>query len=334
MRPGGAVFEEVLGKMKKYASWSILCHENPDGDTLGSSFALYSLGLREGKKVSIFSKNALPDVFSFFPHYGEAVVGECADPQKVKGSLLIAVDTSTEGRTLSNLKELLSVCADSVNIDHHMDNTMYAASNLVAPDASAAAEVVTRLMEAYGSGITKEEASALYTALTTDNGSFRFNSTSVESHSCAKILLAAGAEPAYINDRINENMSCDILRLWGKALMRAEVFADGRCAFFRLSGKEISEAGAVPNSLDGLVNMLLRIRGVKMALFLAEIDGRNKLSIRSRGPYSARELAALFGGGGHDGAAGAKIEGDFDSAAAKAVEEAERYVRSRDSADK
>ncbi|MBR4400375.1 MAG: DHH family phosphoesterase [Synergistes sp.] len=334
MRPVEAVFEEVLSKMKKYASWSIICHENPDGDTLGSSFALCSLGLREGKKVSVLSKSMLPDVFSFFPHYGEAVVGECADPQKAAGSLLIVVDTSTEGRALTNLKELLSSCADSVNIDHHKDNTMFAASNLVVPGASAAAEIVTRLMEAYGSGITKEEASALYTALTTDNGSFRFNSTSVESHRCAQVLLAAGADPAAIDDRINENMTCGILRLWGKALSRTEVFADGRCAFFCLREKEISDAGAVPNSLDGLVNMLLRIRGVKAALFLAEIDGRNKLSVRSRAPYSAREIAAVFGGGGHDGAAGARIGGDFNSAAARVKEEAEKYARSRDSAGK
>lgn len=328
------VFEEVLKKMKKYVSWSILCHENPDGDTLGSAFALYSLGRREGKTVSIFSKNRLPDVYSFFTCYGEAFTGESADPKKVEGSLLIVVDTSTEERTVSNLKELLSVCADSVNIDHHGDNTMFAASNLVDRTASAAAEVVTRLMEAYGAGITKEEATALYTALTTDNGSFRYNSTSAESHRCAQVLLSAGADPAAIDDRINENMTDAILRLWGKALMRTEVFADGKCAFFCLSRSEISEAVADPAALDGLVNMLLRIKGVKIALFLAESSGRNKLSIRSRVPYSARALAAVFGGGGHTGAAGAKLDGDFGAAAARVKEEAEKYVRFRDTADK
>lgn len=323
----GDSFVEALEKLKKHASWVILCHENPDGDTLGSAFALYSLGRREGKKVSIYSKDDRPEVFSFFEYFDELRSTEKLPLDEVKGALLVAVDTSTEERSLANLPELLAACADSVNIDHHGDNALYAATNLVAPKASATAEIVTRLMEAYGAGITRGEAAALYTALTTDNGSFRYDSTSVESHRCAEILLTAGAVPSEIDDRIHENMTEDVLRLWGAALTRTELFAGRRCAFFWLRGSEISAARATPNSLDGLVNMLMRIKGVKVALFLAEIGGRNKLSVRSRAPYSARDIAARFGGGGHVGAAGAKVDGDFDGAIARVREEAEKYVR-------
>ena len=320
------LFEEVLGKLKKYDSWVILCHENPDGDTLGSAFALYSLGKREGKSVSIFSRDRLPEVFSFFPFSEDLRAGSELTPRDVTGALLVAVDISTERRALADMRELLAACADSVNIDHHGDNTKFARTNLVAPEASATAEIITAILEAYGKGIAAEEASALYTALVTDNGNFRYNSTSVESHRCAQVLLKAGAKPAEIDDRINENMTDKTLRLWGIALSRTELFAGGKCAVFWLRGFEADAAEADSNALDGLVNMLMRIRGVKVALFLAEKNGNNKLSVRSRAPYSARGLAAKFGGGGHINAAGAKIPGSFENTLALVKKEAEEYV--------
>ena len=320
------LFDEVLEELKKYGSWVILCHENPDGDTLGCAFALYSFGKREGKRVSIVSKDTLPEVFSFFPFADELLVTKRLAPDEVKEELLISVDISTEKRALANMPELLSACADSVNIDHHGDNTRFAKTNLIVPEASATAEVITALLEAYGKGISEREASALYTALVTDNGNFRYNSTSIESHRCAQILLKSGAKPAEIDDRINENMTDKILRLWGLALSRAELFAGGSCALFWLRGHEIDGADADSSALDGLVNMLMRVKGVKIALFLAEKNGGCKLSVRSRAPYSARELAAVFGGGGHVNAAGAKIPGDLDGTLASVKKEAEKYV--------
>ncbi|MCC8058842.1 DHH family phosphoesterase, partial [Cloacibacillus sp.] len=164
------LFNEVLEKLKKHKSWVILCHENPDGDTLGSAFALYSLGKREGKSVMIVSPDSLPDTFSFFPHAAELRVTKSLPAEEVRNALLAAVDISTEKRAQSNMPELLSACADSVNIDHHGDNTMFAATNLVVPSASATAEIITALLSAYGKGITEGEASALYTSLVTDNG--------------------------------------------------------------------------------------------------------------------------------------------------------------------
>lgn len=320
------LFDEVLKKLKRHDSWVILCHENPDGDTLGSAFALYSLGKREGKSVMIVCPDSLSDTFSFFPHAAELRVTKSLPAGEVRNALLAAVDISTEKRTLANMPELLSACADSVNIDHHGDNTMFAATNLVVPSASATAEIITALLSAYGKGITEGEASALYTALVTDNGNFRYNSTSVESHGCAQLLLEAGAKPTEIDDRINENMTDKILRLWGLALSRTELFAGGKCALFWLRGFEIDGADADSNALDGLINMLMRIKGVKVALFLAEKNGNNKLSVRSRAPYSARDLASRFGGGGHQNAAGAKISGGFEDTLASVKKEAEKYV--------
>lgn len=323
------VFQEAVDKLRKSGSWTLLCHENPDGDTLGSALALASVGKRMGKTVRVCSKDPIPDVFSFFPCAGELVTGRRAEPEELSGSLLVIVDTSTERRSLENLSQLTSIC-DSLNIDHHGDNTLFAATNLIDSSASATAEIMTKLIEALAVGITPEEASALYTALATDNGNFRYNSTSPESHLIAARLLAAGAKPSEIDDRINENMTPAILRLWGRALTGTELFSDGRCAIFSLGADAIEEACADTNALDGLVNMLMRIKGVKAAFFLTERADGCKLSIRSRGGLSAREIAALFGGGGHVNAAGAKIAGSLGDVIERVKEEAAEYVRMRD----
>ncbi|MCF0247346.1 MAG: bifunctional oligoribonuclease/PAP phosphatase NrnA [Synergistes sp.] len=329
------LYEEAAKKLKNYGKWVVICHENPDGDTLGCAFALASLAKRCGKSALLVCKDQLPVKYSFLAASDDLTVTKALPAEDVRGALLIAVDISTPARALDNIDELLSDCADSLNIDHHGDNKNYAATNIVVPGASASAEVVTRLFEVYGEGITKDEATALYTALVTDNGNFRFNSTTVESHRCAQVLINAGAEPSVIDDRIHENMTDKDLRLWGLALSRTTLFAGGKCALFWLRSEEISSAGADSSSLDGLINMLMRVIGVKIALFLSEQDsGENKLSVRCRPPYNARTLAAKFGGGGHTGAAGAKPKGTFDEALAAVMKEAEEYADLGNSAGK
>ncbi|OUO93066.1 bifunctional oligoribonuclease/PAP phosphatase NrnA [Cloacibacillus sp. An23] len=307
-------FSEALAKLTKYGAWTLVCHERPDGDTLGSAFALYSLAKRSGRRAAIVSKDPLPQVFSFFPYSDELVRAENAPLPLAEGALLVAVDMSTAERSVDNFGELLGVCADSLCIDHHGDNKLFCKTNLVEPSASATAEIVVRLMEACGKGITPEEAAALYTALVTDNGNFRFSSTTAESHRCAGVLIEAGAKPAEIDDAVSQNMSLASTRLWGLALGRTELFGGGECALLRLSRAELDESGAGSAELDGLVNMPLRIKGVRLSLLVTEHDGFCKLSVRARPPYSARALAASFGGGGHPCAAGAKTASPLEEA--------------------
>lgn len=318
----GEIFGEALEKLKKYGAWTIVCHERPDGDTLGCASALRSLAERLGKRAVILSKDPLPPAFSYLPYSGELICGPSPSPSLAEGALLVAVDMSTPQRSVENFGELLSLCADSLCIDHHGDNTLFCKTNAVDAEASATAEIVVRLMEACGSGITQGEAVALYTALVTDNGNFRFGSTTAESHRCAGVLLEAGASPAEIDDRVSRNMSAGGLRLWGAALSGTEIFGGGKRALIKLRRGELEAAGAGSDELDGLVNMPLRVEGVKIALFLTEHDGCCRLSVRARPPYSARRIAAAFGGGGHPCAAGATVALAFDEVLERVRKEA------------
>ena len=323
--PSEACFK-IIECLDRHVAWIVVCHENPDGDTLGCGMALYSLGVRLGRKVRLIGKDPLPCRYEFLRYAKDYEQVRELSPEEACGALVICVDTSTVNRSVPGLAKVLAQCADTVNIDHHGDNERYCRLNLVDSDASATAEIITDIMLAGGWGVTKDEADALYAGLITDNGNFRFRSTSPRSHICAAKLLEAGTDPAEIDDYVNENLSASGLKLWGTALSRTEIFAGGKGALFWLRDDDFKEASADASVVDGLVNMLLRINGVKIAIFLSDPNGVNKASIRTRPPYSAREIAAVFGGGGHVQAAGAAIQGTFEEALAKIRAEAERYA--------
>ncbi len=321
----GDITAEVIKKLKNAGAWLIICHENPDGDTLGCGLALFSLGKRLGKNVRIIGRNGIPERYAFLPLSGDYEIKRRISAEEIKDSILVCVDTSTKERAVSGLEEALNI-SDSINIDHHGDNQRYCRVNLVDESASATAEIITDLFIKAGWKIEESEAVCLYTALSTDNGNFRFNSTTPRSHICASKLIEAGVQPAVIDDYVNENMSVEVLKLWGIAFSRTEIFADGRCAMFWLDTKDFESSRSDASSVDGLVNMLLRIMGIKIAVFMTEIDGTNKVSIRTKPPYSARKLASVFGGGGHMQAAGAKVPGTFQEALSTLRTEAEKFA--------
>lgn len=326
-----AVIREVIKKFSSSDKWVILCHENPDGDTMGCGLAIFSLGKRLGKKVRVMGRDPIPERYWFLPYYQDFECCKEILEDDILDALLICVDTSTAARSMPGLGEVLSV-ADSINIDHHGDNHLYCKLNLVDPDASASAELITELLTEGGWGIEESEAICLYTGLSTDNGNFRFASTTARSHICAAKLLEAGVRPDVIDEYVNENMTPAILKLWGLAYIRTEMFSNGRGALFWLKKEDFEDAGADSSAVDGLVNMLLRITGVKVALFLTEVNGENKASIRTKAPYAARDIASLFGGGGHIQAAGAKINGKLEDAIRSLKAEAEKYINDRTAA--
>lgn len=319
--------EELLQRLESFDKWLLLIHENPDGDTLGCGLAMYSFALRIGKSARILGKSNLPDSYLFLPFATDYEQKQQLTADDAgNDTLIICIDTSTVERSVGGLDDLIKE-GNSINIDHHGDNKKYAGLNIVVPEASATAEIIAEILVYSGAGISKDEAICLYAALVTDNGYFKFKSTTPHSHLCAALLLEAGAVPSELDDMINKNMTSPIMRLWGNALCRAETFACGEAAMFWLDDADFRRADAGPSAVDGLVNLLLRIKGVKIALLLSAIDSEIKLSVRTRAPYSAREIAEIWGGGGHLQASGAKLRGMSFEEAEKAVKEAViRYV--------
>lgn len=322
---------ETLQKMKDYSRWRILIHENPDGDTLGCGLAIYSMGRRMSKETRIMGKSSLPGSYGFLPFSENYEWVQMLDAATSEGALIICVDTSTAERSVDGF-HLFAHKDNSINIDHHGDNKMYAGLNLVIPEASATAEIVMDIFELNGLPVERSEAACLYTALVTDNGNFRFKSTTPHSHRCAAKLLETGIDPSELDDLINKNMTEGIMRLWGDAFCRVETFAGGKAVISWLDQSDFMRAGADYSAADGLVNLLMRIKGADIALLVTEFEGAAKVSVRTRDYYSARQIAAAWGGGGHTQAAGAKIDALVEDAVKIVRDRVAIYVIDRDTA--
>lgn len=321
--------DEIKLRLDKYNNWLLLTHEAADGDTLGCALALYSLAQRHGKNARIIGKSGMPDKYVFLPFAENYEQQETLTAEDVTDeTLVICVDTSTLERSVGGLDGLINA-NNSINIDHHGDNHLYAGLNVVAANASATAEIIVEIMRCYGCELNKNEATCLYTALVTDNGNFKFKSTTPYSHLCAAWLLEAGFDHAELEDRITQNMTIKIMRLWGEVLQRVEIFADGVAAISWLSDADFIRADADAAATDGLVNMLLRLKNVDIAILLSSVDNVPKLSVRTRLPYSAREIASEMGGGGHIQAAGAKMDTTMEEALEVVRDTVIEYVADR-----
>lgn len=307
------ILDEITGYLASHETWLVLAHEKPDGDTLGSSAAVVSLGLRLGKSILWGGRDSMPAGYAFLaPGLPYEVFPQLPLERLEKDALIICIDTSTVDRSADGLADALGKYT-VLNIDHHADNKRFASVNWVDAAASATGEMITELMASSPWGITPFEAKALYAAIITDNGGFRFASTSIRSHECAIELLRAGALPHEITEELDSNMTAEALHLWGRALIRAETFARGKAALFWLAKEDFDATGTSQAETENLVNFLLRVKGAQLVALLSEADDSVRVSLRARDPMNARTVAQLFGGGGHDLAAGCRVKGTAPS---------------------
>lgn len=325
--------DDIIKELDRSGHWLIAAHVKPDGDTLGCAIALAKVALRIGKRSTVLCADDFPDRYSF--------LYDGVDMQKytqsnmidtVDGPIVICVDTSRKDRSIVPLidnPQGITV----ISIDHHIDTDSYSDMTLIEHDASSTAEVVTRLLDASPWGIAKDEADALYTAMVTDNGYFCFASTSPCTHECAGKLLRSGAEPHVISEHLESTLSENALKLWGLAFSHIELFADV-CAVMHLTKEDFETAGAKREDTETLVNYLLRIKGIKLCALAVETDHGTKFSVRSRAPFSARDVAVRFGGGGHELASGCMLGASMSDAMRQVRRQMEIVVETRLSADR
>ena len=324
MKDQSLPFDEILSLMDGAESWVVLAHRKPDGDTLGCLAAVARLGRRLSKSVICGGGDPLPNRYKFMlEDVDYRALTEM--PEIPAGTIVICLDTSNEERSVSwinDAKRDFTV----INMDHHRDNSKFGTVNWVDVSASATGEMITRLLACSKWGISKIEAEALYTAIVSDNGFFSYPSVTTASHECAKILIDAGVVPAEISEAIDSSLTANDLWLWGRAMQRAQLFADGKAALFWLGSDDFAETETDTSRTEGLVNKLLRIRGVSIVALLSSIADGTRVSLRARVPLNARIIAASFGGGGHDLAAACTIHEPVQVAVEIIKKEIERHV--------
>lgn len=314
--------ETIAGILRSAPDALIVCHVAPDGDCLGSSLALALACERAGVRAVVGSADGVPEAYRYLPT-SERIL---STPPEGRFHVGVAMECSTLDRA-GSFAEVLSRSRTLINIDHHLSNAGY--GNLVYWDTSAAAvgEQIHAIIRAMGAEVTADIARCLLTAIVTDTGSFRFPNTSPATLRLAADLMERGASVHAVVERVYETRSPGSLRLVAQALAHLTLSPDGRTAWTTITPQMMQDAGALPEDVTGIVGMLRQIRGVKVALVFEVTPGGIRTSIRSRDGARSNVIADVFGGGGHQGAAGFTAPGTLEEVIARALAEVEKELR-------
>lgn len=282
-------------------------HIRPDGDCVGSCMGLYQYIKKNHPDIAVdVYLEDIPESFKeMFPITREirmkAVKEQVYD-------LFIAVDCGDE-RRLGFSAELFQKAERTLCIDHHVSNQAFADENYIVPEASSAAELVYRLLDAdkLDTGI----AECLYLGIVHDTGVFQYSSTSPETMEIAADLMRRGIRANEIIDKTFYEKTYVQNRILGKALLESECVQDGKVIVSLLTAEAMQEYGVVAKDLEGIVSQLRMTKGVEVAVFLYEIGLQEyKVSLRATADVDVNAVAVAFGGGGHKKAAGVTIKGE------------------------
>ena len=295
----------------------ILCHRYPDGDTLGSSFALCRALRAIGKKASVMCADLIPPKFDY-------LFSDLAnDNFRVKN--VICVDVADPKLLGQGLEEEY---ADKVLlcIDHHGSNTLYAENLLLDADAAATGEIMWEIIKNLGVEPDKKIAEAIYTAVSTDTGCFRYSCTTPHTMRLAADLMAMGIDTVFINKVMFETKSKARIAIETGLLSSLEYWYDGKVAVVSLTNDMIEKAGASEGDLDNIAPIPVRIEGVQVGVTLRENEEGFKVSVRTVPGINACEICRNFGGGGHPAASGCTIDMELDMAKIELKQVIGRYI--------
>ena len=290
---------ELLRGMRDVA---ILVHRRPDGDTLGSGFALWA-ALRElGIRAKVLCSDPIPQKYSFLTAFHDE------NSEDFEFCDVVAVDMAALSMAESNrpLAERCVLC-----IDHHGSNERYAKNLLLDADAAACCEIIYHVIKAMGLELTHYMATAVYLGLATDTGCFRFRNTAASTHHVAAAAMERGADADFINRSFFEQRSRRQIALEMLAFENMEFYFEGRAAVLTLYQSDLQRIGAEPADLEGVAGLARSIEGVEVGITMRELEsGACKVSLRSHSVDSSA-ICKKFGGGGHFGAAGFECTGEF-----------------------
>lgn len=297
------LFDLAIEQINESKNIYIVSHVQPDGDNIGSILALW-MALRNIKeKVFILKSDDIPSDFLFLPNID--MIHDYNNDEEI--DLLITLDASDEGRLGQN-KTLLNKAKVVINIDHHISNNNFGHINIIDSNASATGELVYKLISKMNIPIDKDIASCIYTAISSDTGSFMYDNTSAETHKIAAELLKVGIDKSSININLYQNRSMERTILFIKALETLNLYFDNKVAIVKVTQDMVEKSNAKMEDTEGIVSFIREIAPVEVAIILKEFKEEEiKVSMRSKRLIDVSQICASFGGGGHIRAAGCTI---------------------------
>jgi bifunctional oligoribonuclease and PAP phosphatase NrnA len=306
-------------------------HINSDGDGCGSEAGFARILAGAGIRSRIVNPTPWPALFDF-------LLGSDVDDQTARGADALADADVMVVLDIGDVRRL-GVLADAVRaltipklvIDHHLPGDEPPGPTVFSDTtACATGELVFDLAITAGWAISRDAATALYTALLTDTGGFRFSNTSPRCHAIAGYLLSLGIDPEEMYRRVYASVPLGRLHLLRDALATLEVDPDYGISWISVPAGALERYGIKSEDLDGIAEHPRSIAGTRLAIFFRDLGhGKVKVSFRSTGGVDVNQLARQFGGGGHAKAAGALVAGSLDAARAQVIDAARAAIGPR-----
>lgn len=311
-------WQEIIQLIETNQIFILTSHTNPDCDALGSELALAEHLRNLGKQVTILNSDPVPRPFRFLDSHPRGRIKRYSQARHLplinRAEIIFVLDASGGWERVGRVGEALQQAkAKKICIDHHPDTTDFVDVAVVDTEAAATAELIHSLLVAMNGRLSPTMAEALYAAVVTDTGSFRFPKTSPRTHHLAAELLAAGANPSYIYSQLYEQYPLGRVRLKGHVIDSIQTAAGGQIAYYKLDRATLKRYGVKASDLDGFASLGQEIGGVRVTIFCLETsNSRVKISLRSDGTVAINHIAAEYDGGGHPSAAGAAVNGKLD----------------------
>lgn len=292
----------------------ILCHKSPDGDAVGSALAIYNVLSKQYKKVDIIIED-IPAIFNFLPNIDK--VKESSDVEEY--DLVIVVDCATYERIGQNGNHYFENAKYTLNIDHHIRNDKFANYNYISENSPACCEYLVEIFNYFNIEITKEVAECLMVGILTDTGGFQYTNVSEKTFNFASSVSKLIDIPMIYKKVLSTNTKPQF-ELTKIALSRTEFFENDKIAFTYLNLNDFESVNASFGDHEGIVNYGRNVLGVEVSIFVREIKGGYRVSLRGNGLVNINEVAGLFGGGGHKDSAGFDSDLDFNTLKNKLID--------------
>ena len=295
---------------------AIIPHRNPDGDAMGSTLALQFFLKKLKHSATVIAPNNFPSFLNWLPKSEEVVLfdqeNEKANQLLKQADIIFTLDFNSFSRTGKEMQEVLeNLNSTFIMIDHHQQPDDYAQFMISEINTSSTCELVYEFIHLLNKPelIDKNIATCLYTGVMTDTGSFRFPSTSSDTHRMIAHLIDKGAENALIHQNTFDTKSPDQLKLLGVALNNLHILKEYKTVYISLSQQELDDHNYKKGDTEGIVNYGLSLQGIIFAVIFIENKAEEiiKISFRSKGDFDVNTFAREnFNGGGHKNAAGGR----------------------------
>lgn len=323
-KPERIIPKRLLAEIHGASYIVLLTHSHPDGDALGSLFALADILDSLGKKVFCFLEEPVSHHYDFLPDTNRAntnlddfrkfVREACGD------ILMVGLDCGDDDRLGKSKAEFLQIEPFLV-IDHHRSHRAFGTISWVDPCRSSTGEMIYELAQALNAPISYNCAYNLYVAICTDTGSFRYECTTPRTMHIAADLLDKGVRPEEVGSHLYDKYTVERLKLMEMVLATITLCAQEQIAFMHVSQKMLENSGAAIQDVEGFVDLPRSLQTVKVAVLLKETgNGVVAVSMRAKGQCDVAEVAKEFDGGGHRNAAGFRCLG-------KTIEQVQQDVR-------